>query len=73
MLVTLSGMLTLVSEAQYPNAYFPILVTLSGIFTLTRELQLKNAESPIAVTGSPLYAEETVMSVSVQVPMPVTE
>ena len=36
MLVTLSGMLTLVSPEQPENAPLPMLVTLSGMLTLVR-------------------------------------
>ena len=37
MLVTLSGIITLVSERQIPNALEPMLVTLSGMVTLASE------------------------------------
>ena len=43
MLVTLSGIVTLVSPVQLPKALEPILVTLSGIVMLVRELQSENA------------------------------
>ena len=43
MLVTLLGIVTLVSPSQLENAEAPILVTLLGIVTLVRELQLENA------------------------------
>ena len=43
MLVTLSGITTLVKEVQLENAYAPMLVTLSGITTLVKEVQLENA------------------------------
>ncbi len=43
MLVTLSGMVTLVSPLQPENAHPPILVTLSGIVMLVRLLQPRNA------------------------------
>ncbi len=40
MLVTLSGIVTLVRLVQLSNAAVPMLVTLSGIVTLVRLLQL---------------------------------
>ena len=40
MLVTLSGIVTLVSPLQPANALPPMLVTLSGIVTLVSPLQL---------------------------------
>ena len=52
MLVTLSGIATLVRLMQYANAKFPMLVTLSGIVTLVRLMHSKNAESPMLVTPS---------------------
>jgi hypothetical protein len=39
MLVTLPGIVTLVSPLHPKNAYDPMLVTLSGIVTLVRPLQ----------------------------------
>ena len=39
MLVTLSGIVTLVRPLQSENAHSPMLVTLSGIVTLVRPLQ----------------------------------
>jgi uncharacterized membrane protein HdeD (DUF308 family) len=39
MLVTLSGIVTLVSQLQLKNAPSPMLVTLSGIVTLVSQLQ----------------------------------
>ena len=39
MLVTLSGIVTLVRDAQPLKAYSPMLVTLSGIVTLVRDVQ----------------------------------
>ena len=39
MLVTLSGIVTLVRLVQAENAPFPMLVTLSGIVTLVRLVQ----------------------------------
>ena len=47
-LLTLSGIVTLVRDSQPKNASSPIEVTLSGIVTLVREEQLENASSPIA-------------------------
>ena len=41
MLVTLSGMLMLVSDLHLRNAQSPILVTLSGMLMLARDLHLK--------------------------------
>ena len=48
MLVTLSGIVTLVS-AVYSNALSPMLVTLSGIVTLTNDLQSLNAAAGMLV------------------------
>ena len=39
MLVTLSGIVTLVREVHDSKALHPMLVTLSGIVTLVREVQ----------------------------------
>jgi hypothetical protein len=43
MLVTLSGIVTLVKLVQEENAPFPILVTLPGMVTLVRLVQSRNA------------------------------
>ena len=43
MLVTLSGIVTLVRLLQPLKAFFPMLVTLSGIVTLVRLLQARKA------------------------------
>ena len=51
-LVTLSGIVMLVSFLQREKAYFPILVTLSGTVTLVRLSQLWKVNSPILVTLS---------------------
>ena len=53
MLVTLSGIVTLVSPLQPENAEFLMFVTLSGIVTLSSSLQEKNALSPMLVTVLP--------------------
>ena len=50
MLVTLSGIVMLVSLLQPENANSPMLVTLSGIVMLVRLLQPENAKSPMLVT-----------------------
>ena len=50
MLVTLSGIVTLVRPLQLENALYPMLVTLSGIVTLVRPLQPENALSPMLTT-----------------------
>ena len=47
MLVTLSGIVTLVSELHPENAESPTLATLSEIVTLVSELQPENASFPI--------------------------
>ena len=52
MLVTLSGIVTLVSPLQSSNAKSLILVTLFGIVTLVSPLQPSNAEDPMLVTLS---------------------
>ena len=54
MLVTLSGIVTLVRLLQFLKAALPMLVTLSGIVTLVRLLQSEKASPPMAVTGFPL-------------------
>ena len=43
MLVTLSGIVTLVRDVQPAKALPPMLVTLSGIVTLVRDVQLEKA------------------------------
>ena len=43
MLVTLSGIVTLVKFLQFLNAERPILVTLSGMVTPIKPVQLQNA------------------------------
>ena len=43
MLVTLSGIVTLVMKMQLENAPVPMLVTLSGIVTDVSPLQFENA------------------------------
>ena len=43
MLVTLSGIVTLVRDLQLEKASSPMLVTLSGIVTLVRDVQSKKA------------------------------
>ena len=57
MLVTLSGIVTLVSPLHPENEYDPMLVTLSGIVTLVSPLQSENAEDPMLVTGFPLSVD----------------
>ena len=54
MLVTLSGIVTLVRLVQPMNAASPMLVTLLGIVTLARLVHDKNAKAPMLVTGRPL-------------------
>ena len=44
MLVTLSGIVTLVRELQYRKAESPMLVTLPGIVTLVRDVQPSKAQ-----------------------------
>ena len=43
MLVTLSGIVTLVRDSQLEKVQSPMLVTLSGIVTLVRDVQPKKA------------------------------
>ena len=50
MLVTLSGIVTLVKPLQPSNAPLPMYVTLSGIVTLVKPLHPKNAFLPMLVT-----------------------
>ena len=68
MLVTLSGIVTLVRPLQPLNAQSPMLVTLSGIVTPVSPLQSKNAWSPMRVTMCvtlrPSIAEGIAMSPS---------
>ena len=56
MLVTLSGIVTLVSDVQHKNAASSMLVTPSGIVTLVSSVQSMNALSPILVTFLPLIS-----------------
>ena len=56
MLVTLSGIVTLVSDVQPKNAVSSMLVTPSGIVTLVSSVQSMNALSPILVTFLPLIS-----------------
>ena len=73
MLVTLSGIVMLVSFLQPENAYSPMLVTLLGMMTLVRLEQPENAERPMLVTGNPLYIAGITISLSLHVPIPITE
>ena len=50
MLVTLSGIVTLVRPLHSENARDPMPVTLSGIVTLVRPLQPSNTEAPMPRT-----------------------
>ena len=59
MLVTLSGIVTLVRDLQRSKAESPMLVTLSGIVTLVRDVQYKKAFSPMLVTPSAITADFT--------------
>ena len=52
MLVTLAGMLMLVSKYVFANAKSPMLVTLSGMMMLVSSVAELNASSPILVTPS---------------------
>ena len=51
MLVTLSGIVTLVSPVQPSKANSPMLVTLSGIVMLVSPVQSRKAEEGISVTS----------------------
>ena len=51
MLVTLSGIVTLVKLLQPEKAELPMRVTLSGIVTLVRLVQSLKAYAPMLVTG----------------------
>ena len=53
MLVTPSGIVTLVSPVQKQNASWPIPVTPSGIVTLVSPVQSRNASEPIPITEYP--------------------
>ena len=66
MLVTLEGIVTLVSPLQPENAPSRMLVTLAGIVTLVSPLQPENAESAMRVTGLPamLSGMTTVVTLS---------
>ena len=50
MLVTLSGIVMLIKDAQPPNASTPMLVTPSGIVTLFRDVHSQKAPSSMLVT-----------------------
>ena len=50
-LVTLSGIVTEVSELQPQKASFPMLSTLSGMVTEVSEVHCEKASSPIPITG----------------------
>ena len=52
MLVTLFGIVMLVSPVQPENAELPMLVTLPGIVMLVRKAQFLNCETPILVVPS---------------------
>ena len=52
MLVTLSGIVTLVRDEQLSKTKSPMLVTLFGIVTLVRDVQSRKANSPMLVTLS---------------------
>ena len=59
MLVTLSGIVTLVRDVQSSKAKTPMLITLSGIVTLVRDVQLEKACCPMLVTPSAITADFT--------------
>ena len=59
MLVTLSGIVTLVRDLQFQKAYSPMLVTLSGIVTLVKDVQSSKAQLPMLVTPSAITADFT--------------
>ena len=67
MLVTLLGIVTLVSPLQPKNASLPMLVTLLGIVTLVSPLQPKNASLPMLVTGKPPSDEGMMIAPCVEV------
>ena len=58
MLVTLSGIVMLVSPLQPEKAELPMLVTLSGIVTLVSPVQPEKASAPILVTLSGMATTE---------------
>ena len=72
MLVTPLPMVTLVSPVHSEKAEFPMLVTLSGMVILVNPVHPRKAESPMLVTGFELYSDGIIISLSSQVPMPVT-
>ena len=72
MKVTELGIITLESDEPV-NASLPMLNTESGIVMHTSVEQHLNAPSQIIVTGKPLYCEGITTSVSVHIPIPVTE
>ena len=57
----------------FVGCFVVMLVMVLGIVMLVRLEQSLNAELPILVTGRPLYVAGMTISVSVQVPIPVTE
>ena len=58
--VTESGMITLVSEAQFLNALYAIVVTELGISTLVSVSFPENASSPMSVTVSGILTKVSV-------------
>jgi hypothetical protein len=59
MLVTLPGIVTLVSPTQSRNTPCPMFVTLEGIVTLVSPPQPENAEAPILVTPFGIFKSTT--------------
>ena len=71
MLVTLSGIVTLVRDEHPRKAESPMLVTLSGIVTLVRDSQPEKAQSPMLVTLSGIVSTPSLSSVQVRLlPLP---
>ena len=61
-----------VRDVQSLNAAVPMVVTLLGMLILSIELQPEKASWEMLVTGKLLYVEGITISLSVQVPIPLT-
>ena len=72
MLVTLSGIVTLIMLLQPLNTPQSMLVTLSGIVTFTRFLQSSNAYLPMLVTLSGIVTLVMLLLLNAKTPMLVT-
>ena len=69
MLVTLAGIVMLVSDVAPWNAYSPMLVTLAGIVMLVSDVAPQNALSPMLVTLAGMTTEPTQLLPKVTTPL----